>query len=887
MSVGRKASLILSKRLCWALFFLPIVIAGIIAARSLVILPADPKTALLFGLSFQRLALLAILLLPCLAGLWISLRSAIRPAWTYKTLEPALGKVAESRWFFTLAGIAFLIGWLVIFLPPYWYSSLVTVARWESFLAYRARLQPLAAWLGFTAGYSFFYLRVWRQYKQRGSSAANGRASGKLSGAVGIALVLLLCFWLVVSITGLGISPDAYFWNEAGVPLLGLQVIASVFCVMLASRFLLRRNQLIKRKWVDWSLILAIWLGTFLLWQLTPLPRNYHAPGPYPPNDIQYPYSDAELYDFSAQYLLLGQGISNGDYQDKPAYVFLLAIFHLIADFDFELVISLQVALLALIPAGMYFLGKSLHSRQAGFLAALLAAFQQRNAIAAANDIQTASSKLLLTEYPAALVLLFFCFCMVRWLQEPETRLKYLLIGGGLLGFAGLIRPNAFILAPLMIVIILLRCGRRLKRAAVASGWFALLLFLTVLPWNLVIPRGFDTPYLIAKARSLISTRYRLEGLETPQPFSPSEQSTGSNQANQVPASPAGSGVSNPEVPQGGSPPQFIWKHYFHNEIMSFLSLPHSIELHDLKNTLQNPYWKNISTWKGELPSGSLLLILLNIGLLSAGIGTAWQRWRLAGLVPLFIHIGYHIANAIVRNSGARYLVPVDWVLLVYYALGIILALDWLAGLVEFQPMVGHAALAQEPSSKTTDRISTLGWKRAALIAVLFLLLGAILPLSKYVFPKQLVKQTPQEILASLNRTAWKDDRIAGWLAELGENQEYKNPDIMLVIGRGYYPRYYRDDLSESAGDLAAANLPAGDRSRLTLRVLSWERHLVADLPMPNVPSRLPDGTEVAVIGCRYAEGRYIDAAAILLPATGEVYWRWSDVELTCPLQMP
>jgi hypothetical protein len=61
-----------------------------------------------------------------------------------------------------------------------------------------------------------------------------------------------------------------------------------------------------------------------------------------------------------------------------------------------------------------------------------------------------------------------------------------------------------------------------------------------------------------------------------------------------------------------------------------------------------------------------------NLIILSIGIGAAWKRVRFAALVPLMVFLFYNLANAFARTSGGRYIVPVDWVIYFYYAIGLI-----------------------------------------------------------------------------------------------------------------------------------------------------------------------------------------------------------------------
>lgn len=871
------------KNLLWAGFFLALALASAAAAYSVLRIESDQKNAVIFGLSIQRIFLLAAVMIGLLSAVYGALRAALQPDWVDRWLQPVLGRVIGAGWSVVVCAALTLVGWLALFMPSYWFGP---------YHAYYTRLRPIIIWLGFCSAWSIVFVTIWLKGWRLDRSVLAGRDQRQWLRASAIVMALLAAIWLLIALTGLGVKADPYYWNEAGAPLLGLQLILSLLLVAVANRLVFSRDASERRRSADWGVVILIWLGAFLLWQFTSMPRSYFAPGPYPPDNIFYPYSDAERYDYSAQYLLLGRGIANGEYMDKPAYVFILAVLHLLAGQNYTILVALQVALLALAPVGLYLLGKSLHSRQVGLLVALMAVFQQRNAIAATLEIQVSTSRLLLTEYPTAMLLIFFCLFAVRWFQSPDQRPASLLLSAGLLGIAALIRPNALFLAPLLIILILFKRRREFKWKIATSGLFLAVFVLTILPWNLVIPKGFTTPYLIAKARSLFDSRYRLI-----------EMDSSSNSTGPISSMEASKNFLKPEAPaelkqfaaqaseqETDSSYSFIWRHYLHNEIMAFFILPHSIQLQDLEHTLQTPYWQDIAAWNGELPAGTIMMMILNLGLLSLGIGAAWRRWRLAGLIPLIVQAGYYFANAVVRNSGSRYLVPADWVMLVYYGLGLIQLFIWLSRLLNaptgyFLPE-GQAA----HSGDRTTQESPLRWQRCAVICAAFLLVGGLLPLSRYAFPDRLPDQTPADVIYELAQIDWQDDRMAAWLESWQAGNILVNPGAVVLTGRGLYPRYY--DLNhiegESNGELASYFLPAASEPRFTLRLLTRDAAYYAILPMPASPLELEHDARLAVIGCIYGDGTYIDTAAILvMEGHPEVLWRDSSVDLSCPLEMP
>ena len=132
-----------------------------------------------------------------------------------------------------------------------------------------------------------------------------------------------------------------------------------------------------------------VWAVAFGIWIAQPLKPNWFAAEARPPNMVAYPNSDASVYDITAQNLLLGEGFKTrgSPYTIRPMYGFLLATFHAIGGLDYEPIIWMQVALLALIPALLYTLTTRIHNRYSGILVALLFILRERNAIIMGDTI--------------------------------------------------------------------------------------------------------------------------------------------------------------------------------------------------------------------------------------------------------------------------------------------------------------------------------------------------------------------------------------------------------------------------------------------------------------------------------------------------------------------
>src|SRR4030095_8365185 len=116
----------------------------------------------------------------------------------------------------------------------------------------------------------------------------------------------------------------------------------------------------------------------------------------------------------------------------------------------------------------------------------------------------------------------------------------------------------------------------------------------------------------------------------------------------------------------------FAPKHFLHNTLMSILFLPTSPVADDLWHAVKqdHSYWK--ADWDGAIPPTSFFLLIVNLFLIVLGSSVLWSQQRLTGMVPLFIFLIYNLSNSMARTSGGRYIVPMDWILMLYFMAGVL-----------------------------------------------------------------------------------------------------------------------------------------------------------------------------------------------------------------------
>ena len=703
----------------------------------------------------------------------------------------------------------------------------------------------------------------------------------------------MIITWALIASTRLGIDPDDRFWNEAGVPLLNEQIfIALVITVLFLSLRFLGKAQskpfisgILKRR--DLFIFIALWAIAAILWINEPLPDNFFAPGPYLPNYELSPYADAAIYDIGGQFSLIGQGLVNSVFYDRALLPGLFAIFHLLVGQNYLTVITFQTLLFALFIPILYLIGKSLHSRLAGIFVGTLAVFKVLNAIKSSTLILSVHPKFMLSEFLASIFIALTTLWLIRWAKEANS-LHYFFLIGGMLGVGIMLRTNIFLFFPLIGILLLLKFPKNWRKVFRSGFILILAFFVTISPWMWRNYKVAGNPFFFLPGfQAVIDTRYSLDmGKMKADSYvldiSASHMDLGVLPANQQTSRQRVFSV-NPHAryfsnnSQQESTLAFIPKHFFHNLVMSVVSLPTSPHWHDLRHTIKEalPYWNKVDgLWTGELSFSTKIGFTWNLILLALGLNAGWKKWRIAGLFPLFIFLTYHLANAFARTSGGRYLVPVDWVVLLYYAFGIIQILLFVAS------FLGYDGEGEEEKEVIKQNFPLQ--KGALYIFPFFLLIGGITIIDQVIparYAEFGINDLQEEILLE---TSINEDELNDFLT---------SPKSRLFTGRSLYPRFYFSGKGEhSAGKDAFENK---EFPRLTFTMIGPFGQTGVVLPLDESPSYFPNAADVILLGCQHPKAGYlypyIDAlVVIVLDDGGEIiYARQPEAPLQCPLLEP
>lgn len=808
--------------------------------------------------------------------------------WLFKNPEPGeracqkIASIKQPAFLNTGLGLLFAAAWALTWLPA---------EKSGSLYYYFIGIQPLLGWLAFASGLALLLCLTLRP----DFSMENGLAYWKSqSVALQTALFSLLVFGMITAaILLLKIwDSEEPFYYGAGVPLLVWQVYALVLVTVLLKqiRFGLPRH-------IDAIIFLAVWAVSAFLWNSLPLESSFFLTPPYPPNNEFYPFSDAELFDRASQYALIGQGINNGQFFDRTLYIALLVYLHTLFGQNYELILNTQAALFAVFPAVVYLIGKELHSRPAGLLAAAIASWRGLNALVAMPIINTSTAKQMMTDFPTGLGLAFFCLFAIKWLKEPDKNWHKAAWAAGILGLTSLLRPHVLlILLAFLVVVIIVYLPRWQHGIGMAS--LGLLVFVAAIaPWTFF--SGNDTSIVelyATRIRSVIFERYQtveppqLAGQptepvnppqSTDQPGQPTESATPAAQ----PATPAPAEELPPPQPPEEQPIKvpFPINHFLNNMQTSAFGLPIAPQFISIRDTVKGSesIWHTL--WQGELSSQAAVMLGIGLVATALGIGAAAQKSLRMGLFLPAIFLLYTGANSLARTSGGRYIVPADWILFLFFGIGLWFLVEAASMFFKRQPGTGESVPGEGPAARERQNIHPA--YKAIGAVIFFTLVGGLIPLSQHIHPQRFQPATREALL----------DRLDALLPQVGLEKQavadfLQKENAVIVEGAALYPRHFGYGIGfPSWYPYSSAEYP---RTIFTF-IGPRERHATTSLFGPP-PKYLPHNSNVIVLACRWELGNLytfgaeiFDALLVALPDEKIIYKIEPERIFECPVAPP
>ncbi len=822
-------------------------IEGVFVFWTYVTAPSETDSIVFLQYSALRLILLLFVLL-CLLVLTFLLVVSVRPNW----------------------GVAKIIGRLLDRTEPFW--ILLTLTGCAYFLLftsdqilpqatpYRERLYPMLIWFGlialqFTIG--LITLRVFdsgvvRVYRE------------SLRPSV-IAIIMLVFLVAFIALTNIGLVPDAIYWQGPGVPLLFVQVLVATIIALTFSPLAYRFGSK-----VDFAASIVLWGLAVFLWWGQPARVSYNTLEPAPPNFQEYPFGDAILYDTVAHEFLAGAALPN-DFWVKPLYSFFLAALHFFARENYALLVFLQVVILAIVPAFVYLLVSLIANRTAGVLAGLLVILREQNSIALSNVIQVAHLKLLLSDMFSMGLVVLLVWLMFLWFEKPEGRRDSPLLIGGAIGLLVLTRGHPVLLFPIIFFVVFLFPSVGLRQRLQRAALFVVGITLVLVPW---LWRIYETTGRFALQSPVSPYSANMAGLYslTPRLANPELFTTDVSSQTLEQSDSQNKQVMRFILQHPDEVTRFVSAHFFHNVIHSYIYLPQSFRIETLRSYVTSEsFWGN---WQGEFSLQNWIFLFINMGLIALGLGTVWRKHKLLALVPLLVGIGYNASVSVGRISGWRFILPADWITLVYFSVGLV----QFSYILKF--IVTRSAYDVSISKEVpTTRDASTRWISAFGFAVLFLFIGTAVTYGNRIFsnryPILSVEALAGQYLSvteSLGRP-FTENELKRFL------QNYDQ--AVLIYGQAIYPYY----LKANSGPINHAWPAYKPRpyNRVVFYITGPESMNVI-LPISSHNFDFPDGADVIVVGCSNDHGD-VEAASILIagvPPT--LFVREPMPEFACPL---
>ena len=818
---------------------------------------AEPsETPVLLGLSTQRLLMLGGMLTISVGLLWFGWRvrsGGIQIQFLFEKKQSW-----KNNSLLIAATLLFSTAWAMLWTPP---------ERFGNFQEYILRFYPFIIWLVCMSGVAVLILLavrygVWIDQFQ--SHLRQQRGFWMVAGATLIVIGLLA--W-AASVRVVGMTTEEDFWYGAGVPVLTIQVLiaalVSLFFSMLWKKFRGSQRGNISIR-ADWVIFIIIWIITAWLWVGQSARPDFNISRPVPPNQEQYPDYDSKFYDITGQYALIGQGLNNGVFYDRMLYPAFLVYLHILGGQDYGTLMAIQTGILAVFPALSYLLGKRLHSRPIGMGLAVLLSMRGLNSIALGGIIDTSHQKHMMTDFPTGTLILLACLLIVKWVQSQGRGWVHAGLAGGVIGLTTLLRPHALGLVGVLALLIFIVYRQR-ARLWVSMGVLVMAtIAASILPWSQFGGHDASLDELYFKRiKEVIRKRY---------PEFPLPGEGSSLPVTRAVTSPIKARLAQQEPK---SMPDFVIDNFLNNLVTSTQTLPATPywwELRKLVRESEN-YWKPY--WDGGLSQWASLFLPLDLALVALGIAVAWKRARLSGMIPLLAMLAFFVMNALARTSGGRYLVPVDWVLILYYFFGLM----WLWEMVIaffgqklFSPETLQGMQDIQPLSRRRTALQVLG------MVLLFVALGSLIPLSGSLFeqryPPTAKKKLGMQFVSQVGQEAGISQAdIKAFIA---------HPGARIIQGRILYPRLFDRDVGNpiSMFDYYHPRL----YPHMVMVVLGPRGETWVWLPVSTTP-KLPNASDAIVLGCR--EGGYVQAWAILLTSENRLFKRDPAASFNCPLPEP
>ena len=660
-----------------------------------------------------------------------------------------------------------------------------------------------------------------------------------------IIFAFMLVIWGLISLTGIGVDPTRNNIIDLGVPLLESQTlyIVGLVAIILWTGYTLSRLNMLHKpvaflKSNNLIIFVLIWFLTFVIWIAQPLPMRNNfilAPQPQFMNEV-YPYADAALFDKSA--ISLWTGFSKDSIILRPFFVWFLSLFHRLIGFDYSGLVLCQTVVLALIPCTLFLIGKEIHHPLTGLFAAFAAILREVNAIQISNITVASNSKLLLSDLPCMLIVLFITWMMLKWYKFHRTTCRHALWVGILIGLGTLIRTQVYFLIPLPLILALTLKTTKKKRlthaALILAGFLVAILPILLRNYGVSGVIGFED------AGSIEHYVTRLG------PAVPLAEVHGETSRIKVLAIGALTLLKNP-----WSFLESILEHFIRNLMSTFLIFPiRAGQIISWKSLffISEPFWANIYTVPNLI---NIIQILLQMFIYSIGFVVLFKRSLRNTLTLIGVYTLYAFSVSVGQFSGWRFILPVDWIGYTVYAVGIIAMMENVLASLNTED--------SRPVSHNEGELKPVGRIYAIILTAVLVIAGALVPLQEWLTKPIIPSRTTSQICKDM-----LNNDVPTLLGMQKEDflELCHNEDTVVANGLALYPQFYPKGNGYGDADWEGTIEAPQDFSRLFFTLIGPQStgiYMRTDHPTVSIPN----GSQVSIIGLEAAYG--IEAQAILV----------------------
>ena len=800
-------------------------------------------------------------------------------------------------------------------------------------------LIPVWLWLAWAAFLAAFWGGQGRLFFQRLGQVWQGTWENH-RWAWGVSAAVLYGGVVFVVVSGWGLrSPWELRWQGFPTPVMAQQVFGALGLVAAFWWWYTRRKEAAHR--ADFRLAVLLWVLGWAVWAWTTPSPNYFSTPPYPPDMQGYPASDAAHYDLAGWQAYLGygyvahvyarfEGMAWGHpFASKLGFMGVLALLQRLAfalGGGFALYQFLRVGLLALTMPAAYYLGRWLHSRSLGVALAMLFLWREIGAMTAARHLDAVHVKNVMSEPWLRLVLILLVAMLVKHWHGKAWYWKTFLVGV-VIGWAVLIRTEGMVLLPLVLLWPLL------EKKVLQLSWKAILVggllgvagvFLVWSPWMWRTARlsahwpenskVYKTPwFFLTKANAAVAPQFHVPPTPTPTPAP-----TPTPSSERLPLDSFGNATLlafQDDQPlllditayktQGFAPlPLFppSWWHYLLEKakrvplVGSLLEWPRDIWLQWSANV-----WRNIVTSFAALPWDPRfftplsytyqrplaeqrpllwyhwIALVVNLAILALGWSVAWRKdWR-AALAPWFVYGAYLMGPAFARYGGGRFIVPMDWIPLVFYMLGwLVIAWGMWQSLGLRIPATWWALSHPEAREQASQPLARW-WLLASflLVSLSFAGVGFEAASVRYADAHVDENQPPRRRIVTKKDVVGRLDAWNAWdalhISRTEALAQLKKEKWLPVWGYAFYPKYVMG--GQYCGDWCKYATPEENALFMTL-LDAQGQHLLA-VPLAKAPQSWQMGAEAVAIVCAKSSvtPNYQRAILVGIKDKGGVRW--------------